>query len=217
MLNWNVTRLTELNIPILVSRAEHDPKDCSDASTQEGGNLHAKLTLCVSARVMLTENLWTEQGLVNGSLGTVYDISWDAGKDPQTQSPDHVLVQCDQYSGPSIINNTQIRPVVPVFKADHKFTRGNKVCRRIQFHLTMVYAVTVHKSQGLTVDKAVLNIAEKDFAPGLSYVAVSRVRTLRGILFQEPFDYRKRFATDTEPDAQIQRKTDAIRRHTQEL
>jgi ATP-dependent DNA helicase PIF1 len=49
----------------------------------------------------------------------------------------------------------------------------------------------VHKAQGMTVSRAVLNIADRDFVAGLSYVAVSRVKTLRGILFEEPFDYER--------------------------
>lgn len=166
---------------------------------------------------MLTENLWTKQGLVNGALGTVYDISWDADKDPSTQPPDHVLVQFDQYHGPSFNNNDRIPAVVPIFRSTREFTRGNKICRRSQFPLTVAYAVTIHKTQGLTVDRAVLNIAEGDFAQGQSYVAVSRVKTLKGILFQEPFDYRKRFERTSEPDGLIQRKADSIRRRDQEL
>src|ERR1700704_1451771 len=50
-------------------------------------------------------------------------------------------------------------------------------------------AVTVHKAQGMTVDQAVLNIARKDFVVGLTYVAVSRVKSLSSILFESPFDF----------------------------
>lgn len=39
------------------------------------GNLHNKIPLCIGARVMLTENIWTAVGLVNGALGEVYDIA----------------------------------------------------------------------------------------------------------------------------------------------
>jgi ATP-dependent exoDNAse (exonuclease V) alpha subunit len=42
-----------------------------------------------------------------------------------------------------------------------------------QFPLTVAFAVTVHKAQGMTVDQAALNIAGKDFVVGLTYVAVS--------------------------------------------
>jgi ATP-dependent exoDNAse (exonuclease V) alpha subunit len=59
----------------------------------------------------------------------------------------------------------------------------------MQFPLRLAYGITVHKSQGLTLSKAVLNLATKEHALGLSYVAVSRVKTLQGLLFECPFDY----------------------------
>jgi ATP-dependent exoDNAse (exonuclease V) alpha subunit len=55
----------------------------------------------------------------------------------------------------------------------------------------VAYAITVHKSQGLTVGRAVLDISEKDFSPGLTYVAISRVKTLAGILFDNVFDFER--------------------------
>lgn len=54
---------------------------------------------------------------------------------------------------------------------------------------TSAYSITVHKAQNLTVDQAVLDITEKDFVPSLTYVAVSRVKSLHGILFEQPFDF----------------------------
>jgi ATP-dependent DNA helicase PIF1 len=48
----------------------------------------------------------------------------------------------------------------------------------MQFPLRLVYKITVYKSQGLTLSKAVLNLATKEHALGLSYMAVSQVKTL---------------------------------------
>jgi ATP-dependent exoDNAse (exonuclease V) alpha subunit len=47
--------------------------------------------------------------------------------------------------------------------------------------------MTVHKSQGMTLERAVIDLGEKDFALGLSFVAISRVKTLAGIAFRSPF------------------------------
>ena len=43
------------------------------------------------------------------------------------------------------------------------------------FSVVLAYAITVHKSQGLTLDKVVLDISAKDHSLGLTYVAISRV------------------------------------------
>ena len=67
-------------------------------------------------------------------------------------------------------------------------------CTRTQFPLRIAYAITVHKAQGLTLPRIVLNITGKDFALGLSYVAISRVKTFDGLLFDE-FSDLERFAT----------------------
>jgi ATP-dependent exoDNAse (exonuclease V) alpha subunit len=53
----------------------------------------------------------------------------------------------------------------------------------------VAYAITVHKSQGLTVSRAVLDISEKDFSSGLTYVVISCVKMLAGILFDNVFDF----------------------------
>lgn len=50
-------------------------------------------------------------------------------------------------------------------------------------------AVTVHKTQGTTVDQVALNTAGKGCVVGLTYVAISRVKSLSSILFESPFDF----------------------------
>jgi ATP-dependent DNA helicase PIF1 len=78
---------------------------------------------------------------------------------------------------------------VPIFKSAREFFRNRISCARTQFPVTLAYAITVHKVQGITVPRAVLNITARDFAPGLTYVTVPRVKTLDGVLFEESFDF----------------------------
>jgi ATP-dependent exoDNAse (exonuclease V) alpha subunit len=58
-----------------------------------------------------------------------------------------------------------------------------------QIPLTLAWAITIHKSQGLTLNKVVINLHEKDFSPGLSFVAISCVKSLQGLAFRTHFPW----------------------------
>ena len=53
--------------------------------------------------------------------------------------------------------------------------------RREQFPIVPAYAITIHKSQSLTLDSAIMSLGEEVFASGMAYVALSRVRSLDGV------------------------------------
>jgi len=178
--------------------AKNTGQGAETVAASDAGNLHNKLPLCMGARVMLTENIWTPAGLVNGALGTVRDIAWAAGANWREEAPSVIAVEFDSYEGPAMCpegfsidgapEGINYANVVPIFQSVRDFPKGRISCTRTQFPLTIAYAITVHKSQGMTVARAVLDISAQDFQPGLSYVAVSRVKTLQGLLFDVPFD-----------------------------
>jgi ATP-dependent DNA helicase PIF1 len=126
-------------------------------------------------------------GLVNGSIGSIYNIVWDQGQDPSSSMPSLLLIKFDEYSGPDFPNCNP--GIIPVFPATRQFNYKGAVFSRTQFPIRLAYAITVHKSQGLTLSKVVLNLNRREHCVGLSYVAVSRVKTLDGVLFEIPFDF----------------------------
>jgi ATP-dependent DNA helicase PIF1 len=66
--------------------------------------------------------------------------------------------------------------------------KSGKLLSRTQLPLTMAWGITIHKSQGLTLDHAVIELGHTDFSAGLTFVAVSRVKSLNALAFRSRFD-----------------------------
>ncbi len=143
-------------------------KENTEKKVNETGGLAQVLPLGVGARVMLTKNLAVSEGLYNGAMGTVVKLKRNVGE------PDGVAaveVQFDNVAKPVEIER---------ISAKFKINPTIEVTRE-QFPLKICYAITVHKSQGLSLDCVVTALDSNVFAPGMAYVALSRARTLDGL------------------------------------
>jgi ATP-dependent exoDNAse (exonuclease V) alpha subunit len=132
--------------------------------------------------------------------GVVTRIVWSPGRVPGTDLPDVVFVRFDGYSGQCfrLVISAKAHhatgplengwPGIPVCPETHRWeTAQGETRSRTQLPLRLAWAVTIHKSQGLTLDMVVIDLEDSDFSLGLSYVAISRVKTLGGLLFQADF------------------------------
>ena len=90
-----------LNYPIATSIATSTRSNYSMEGDEEG--LKLELLIAIGARVMLTSNLWTDAGLVNGSLGFIQQIVYNPGSSPLKPSM-YVLIKFDNYVGVHGIN-----------------------------------------------------------------------------------------------------------------
>ena len=112
-----------------------------------------------SARVMLTTTLLVDGGLVNRAMGTVAAICYHTGGPPNL--PIAVMVKFDSYSGPTLPNEA-----IPITPLRRSWSASGAQCSRLQLPLKPAWAVTNHKSQGLTLDKVVIDIGKKEFSCG---------------------------------------------------
>ena len=117
------------------------------------------------AQVLLTVNLDPDVDLVNGSRGVVTDAQADEG------------IEVKFLTG-------ETRVIKPFEWTDSE-ARGDKgeaiTLRYAQIPLALAWSYTVHKSQGATLDCAEIDLGARVFAPGMSYVALSRVRALKSL------------------------------------
>src|SRR5882757_5019911 len=107
---------------------------------------------------MLTDNIWVENGLVNGSMGTGRDIIWNEGQDPIKDMPTAIMVEVDD--GPKFPGTNYI----PIFPVTRRFAYKKRDCSHMNFPLRLAYTITVHKAQGLALKQVVLNLERKDHA-----------------------------------------------------
>ncbi|OAQ61323.1 ATP-dependent DNA helicase PIF1 [Purpureocillium lilacinum] len=185
---YNYEHLVPLKRPAIQVMATNIGSGADKATSEQAGNLAGQFPVCIGARLMLTQNIWHPTGLVNGAQGTVYDIGWAPGADTHRDPPSVIMMVMDKYTGPSYLTTDDGREVVPILPVKRDFFLGASACTRTQFPVMASYAITVHKSQSITVDKMVTDLCERDFQTGLSYVAVSRVKTLEGSMIDTPFE-----------------------------
>jgi len=124
-----------------------------------GSLVQQQLTLKKGAFVMFIKNN-PEKGYINGTLGVVEDIDALGRPIVQTHNGEEIKVEKNEWT----ITDNDGTP-----KGSIK-----------QLPLRLAWAVTIHKSQGMTLDAAEIDLS-KAFEPGQGYVALSRVRSLNGL------------------------------------
>ncbi|VAV85522.1 DNA repair and recombination protein, putative helicase, partial [hydrothermal vent metagenome] len=138
---------------------------------------HERLELKVGAQVMFVKNDSTpEKRYFNGKIGEIIQLS-----------KEEIIVRCqddefDIVTTPEVWENVSYS-----INQETKEISEHVAGSFSQMPLRLAWAITIHKSQGLTFEKAIID-AKASFAHGQTYVALSRCRTLEGIVLKSPIN-----------------------------
>ena len=133
------------------------------------------LTLKQGAQVMFVKNdSSAEKAYYNGMIGTIEDINAKNFTVRTKDTGNVIKVEPDQWENTRYEINEKTNEITEEIEGTFK-----------QFPVKPAWAITVHKSQGLTFDKAIIDV-QRAFTHGQTYVALSRCRTLEGLVLSAP-------------------------------
>ncbi|MCI2229243.1 helix-turn-helix domain-containing protein [Polaribacter sp. MSW13] len=134
-----------------------------------------KLELKIGAQVMFIKNDSSpEKRYYNGKIGIVTDISRE-----------NVTVQCPNEIDEIVTEKETWENINYSINEETKEIKEDVSGSFSQIPLRLAWAITIHKSQGLTFEKAIID-AEASFAHGQTYVALSRCTSLEGLVLKTP-------------------------------
>lgn len=136
---------------------------------------YPKLKLKIGAQVMMIKNSLQKEGIINGSLGIVKDFSSKKS------------LPIVEFNNGKIFTISADEWLLEKFDAESKTSKIEASITQIP--LIPAWAITIHKSQGLTLDKISCDLADS-FTSGQSYVALSRAKNLDGV-FIESINFSK--------------------------
>jgi len=146
-----------------------------------------RLSLKEDAQVMLLTN--DQQGkYANGDIGKIKEII-------NTELETKILVEFPG-KGSKSITPYKWEIIKYIFNKKENKIDTKVVGSYYQYPLKLAWAVTIHKSQGKTFDRVVVDFGSGTFASGQAYVALSRCRTLEGLVLRKPVDKKYIFVDE---------------------
>lgn len=139
----------------------------------------SELILKAGAQVMFVKNDMSRDRLFfNGKIGKITAFEEDA-----------IMVRCPDDDFPIRVEKAEWQNMKFTLDEETKEIQETPIGTFTQYPLKLAWAITIHKSQGLTFDRAIID-ARSAFAHGQVYVALSRCRTLNGLVLSTRIDQR---------------------------
>jgi len=133
-----------------------------------------ELELKIGAQIIFIKNDYPDKKWVNGTMGKIVELNEDT---IFIKIKDGVTVNVNRYS----FENFKF-----TYNTISRKTEKVKIGTFFQFPIKLAWAITIHKSQGLTFDDVIIDVSSGTFCTGQFYVALSRARKLNNIYFMTP-------------------------------
>ncbi|XP_039896714.1 uncharacterized protein LOC120739111 isoform X6 [Simochromis diagramma] len=202
----NSATVTALHSDIINIQAEDYRKDprtgemvlLAEMMKGNKGDLPDNIQAAPGVRVMIIRNLDVEDGLVNGTFGTITNIVTATQDGPKTVNLIGLTLD-NENSGQKFRRKIQGSSDNLVYIEKCEECTSKKGVVRRQFPMKLAFACTAHKVQGMTMESAVVCL-KRVFEPGMAYVALSRTTSLKGLYITD-FDEKKIYADPAITDA----------------
>ena len=173
--NSRAKQINQIRLNALTSKTHTFPASHEGVFPEVSYPTDDQLILKKDAQVMFVKNdASVEKRYYNGKIGRVTGFR-DEG----------ILVISPGETEPLLVGKEKWENMSYILDEESKEIREEVIGTFEQFPLKLAWAITIHKSQGLTFDKAIID-ARASFAHGQVYVALSRCRTLEGIVLSTP-------------------------------
>ena len=194
--NNRAQRMNNIELGKLNNKSYHYKAEVEGVFSEQAYPTEESLHLKLGAQVMFIKNDSSpEKRYFNGKIGKITQLD-----------SEEIRVKCTDDEGDIIVKREKWENVKYSINQDSKEITEDITGSFLQIPLRLAWAITIHKSQGLTFDRAIID-AEASFAHGQTYVALSRCRTLEGIVLKSRIDTNS-IITDQQVDTYIKQVED---------